>query len=95
MVDNEQLPPPSKLDPMIVEDFIDWIQDCVNQAAEEYHEACLDEFEIELTMEDHDELYRAYFWSMAKWFLKDMSAYEFAELKSKGFDHGRIQTSQE
>lgn len=76
------------MDPMIKEDFIDWIQDCVNQSCEEYHDIAMDMFEVELTEADHGELYEAYFWSMAKWFLKDMTAYEFAELKQKGFDHG-------
>ena len=75
------------LDPMIKEDFIDWIQDCVNESAEQYHDICMEQFEIELTPEDHDELYKAYFWSMARWFLKDMSAYQFSELKQKGFKY--------
>lgn len=80
----------SKLDEMIVQDYIDYIQDCVNETTEQWWEYACETYEVDITPEDLDYLYQRYFYSIAFWFLKDVSAYQFSEMKQKGFKIGGV-----
>jgi len=71
------------VDPQLRMDFIEWMQDAVMQAEEDWVEMAEERYEITITQEMMDELFPAYFWDMARYYLADMSAYQFSEFKQQ------------
>lgn len=70
-------------------DYIEWMQDAVIQAEDEWKFHAEEKYEIDPLSETFmDAMYKAWFFDMARWFLKDMTAYEFAEMKQHWKDTG-------
>ena len=69
------------VDPQLRIDFIEWMQDAIIQAEEDWIHYAEETYEITVTQEMMDELFPAYFWDMARFYLADMTAYEFSEFK--------------